>query len=346
MPETPNWQKHFAIRDIFKKKPLKTGDGDLSSSFADSGMEATSSERDPQAVLSEKKEQAIQALLAEYTRLKQVAIAASKDNNPKDALEILAQAEGFLSRAEKLNVIPIIQTDIASIDEILAQYPLPHPEAKSRSESAHPTDTISATTLEGKEISFDIKERLRYWGTFYRENKIDWVSLPESIPLTSDQIAEMTRLMEQGFNHMIIIPENLVSEPTIATDSSGKPTSITNPRYEQLHTLMSEGYNPTFTGGNYDADGKFQGSKDKTSKLRIILTKDVQNLKDDPVFNSTLKKSIEDLEKDELTKYTGLSESSYLVYQREYHKRTGKHLDEDGWTWLPESTRPVSRRVP
>ncbi|MBM2818250.1 MAG: 5 protein, partial [Parcubacteria group bacterium] len=33
-------------------------------------------------------------------------------------------------------------------------------------------------------------------------------------------------------------------------------------------------------------------------------------------------------------------------YQREYHKRTGKHLDEDGWTWLPESTRPVSRRVP
>ncbi len=67
---------------------------------------------------------------------------------------------------------------------------------------------------------------------------------------------------------------------------------------------------------------------------------------DDALFKSTLKKSVEDLEKDQLTKFTGLSESTYLVYQREYFKRTGQHLDIKRATWLLASTRPSSGRVP
>ncbi|MFH0779273.1 MAG: hypothetical protein V1928_00260, partial [Parcubacteria group bacterium] len=41
----------------------------------------------------------------------------------------------------------------------------------------------------------------------------------------------------------------------------------------------------------------------------------------------------------------GLAESTYLIYQHEYFKRTGKHLDEIGGTWFTESRRPVSGRV-
>ncbi|MBI5230226.1 MAG: hypothetical protein HY981_02950, partial [Candidatus Magasanikbacteria bacterium] len=53
-----------------------------------------------------------------------------------------------------------------------------------------------------------------------------------------------------------------------------------------------------------------------------------------------------DLEADPRFKhYTGLSESSYLIYQRDYFKRTGKHVDDKGWTWLPESTKQLSGRV-
>ncbi|MFH0779224.1 MAG: hypothetical protein V1928_00010, partial [Parcubacteria group bacterium] len=41
----------------------------------------------------------------------------------------------------------------------------------------------------------------------------------------------------------------------------------------------------------------------------------------------------------------GLAESTYLIYQFEYCKRTGKHLDERGGTLFTESRRPVSGRV-
>ncbi|MBI5229947.1 MAG: hypothetical protein HY981_01455, partial [Candidatus Magasanikbacteria bacterium] len=144
-----------------------------------------------------------------------------------------------------------------------------------------------------------------------------------------------------------IIPENLVDEPTITTDTTtGKPTAISNPRYAKLHQLMSTGYAETYQGGNYEHEGSFQGSEVKTTKLRIILTKDIQNLADDLLFKETINKSIEDLEADPRFKhYTGLSELSYLIYQRDYFKRTGKHVDDKGWTWLPESTWQLSGRV-
>jgi len=206
--------------------------------------------------------------------------------------------------------------------------------------------SLYVTTPEGREISFDIKEQLQYWSSFYARNNIDWVSLPETISLTEEQITKMEKLMSQGFDKMLIIPENLVGEPNITYGPDGKPTKITNEKYEKLHQLMSAEYNPTLMGDNYDNDGKFQGSQDKTTNLCIILTKDIQNLEDDPILNQTLNKSMKELKEDELKTFTGLSESAYLVYQREYFERTGKHLDEKGWTWLPESFRPLSGRVP
>lgn len=207
--------------------------------------------------------------------------------------------------------------------------------------------SLYALTPEGREISFDLKEQLRYWSAFYTEHNIDWVSLPETISLTREQISQMKELMEQGFDKMLIIPANLVGEPEITLDpDTGKPQTIKNEKYQKLHKLMSQEYNPTFTGRNYDSDGKFQGSQDTTTKLPIILTKDVQNLEDDPLFKETLNQSIDDLNANHLERFSGFSESVYLVYQREYFERTGKHLDKKGYTWLPESSRPLSSRVP
>ena len=152
-----------------------------------------------------------------------------------------------------------------------------------------------------KKFSFNLKEQLRYWSSFYKGENIDWVSLPETISLQEKQISEMKELMAQGFDKMLIIPENLVGEPEITLDpATGKPTSIKNDKYQKLHELMSKDYNTTSTGRNYDSDGKFQGSQDKTTKLRLILTKDVQNLEDDLLFKATLNKSIDDLKEDEL----------------------------------------------
>jgi len=38
----------------------------------------------------------------------------------------------------------------------------------------------------------------------------------------------------------------------------------------------------------------------------------------------------------------GLSESDYLIMQEDYFDRTGRHLDEKGFTWLPSSQRPLN----
>jgi MoxR-like ATPase len=217
-------------------------------------------------------------------------------------------------------------------------------DGKKEIKPALTPDTLTAATPEGREIQINLKEQLKYWADFYKEENIDWVKLPDEINLTLDQIEQMQALMAEGFDKLLIIPEGLVDEPTITKNRKGV-TSIKNPKYAKLHSLMSQGYKETLTWGDYDEDGKFEGSKDKTTKFRLILTKDVQNLDDDPLFKDTLNKSREELEKDELTRYSGFAESTYLIYQREYFKRTGKHLDEEGWIWLTESDRPLSGRV-
>jgi hypothetical protein len=137
-----------------------------------------------------------------------------------------------------------------------------------------------------------------------------------------------------------------VDEPTITTGADGKKT-ISNLKYEKLHKAMSAGYTATSTGGDYDDEGKFQGSKDNRTGFRIILTKDVQELDEDALLKKTIDKSIDQLDADEeLNKFSGLTESEYLVYELEYFKRTGKHLDNNYYTWLKESGRPLSGRVP
>jgi len=114
---------------------------------------------------------------------------------------------------------------------------------------------------------------------------------------------------------------------------------------------MSEGYEETYQGDNFKADGGFKGLKNTSDKLRIIMTKEVQNLRDDELLKKTLGKSVEDLENEETGIFAkegvrGIDAATYLVMQREYFKRTKKHLDEIGWTWLTENRRPVSGRVP
>jgi hypothetical protein len=175
-----------------------------------------------------------------------------------------------------------------------------------------------------------------------------------------------------GFNWAIIIPEGLVGEPEMEeyTDKDGKKKKRikegSNKEYKKLHELMSKGYNATSTGDNYKEDGKFEGTQDKRKGLRIILTRKDKELGDNLLFAETKNKSAKELEdwikegktKDgtELKEYglTGITESEYLVMQREYYEektREGKtgdeaHIDVIDWTWFLESGRPVLGRVP
>jgi len=202
--------------------------------------------------------------------------------------------------------------------------------------------TRSETTLnlEGKEI--EINEELKHWQDFYAKEGIDWIELPKEIKLTTEQREQL----EQGAQalcpdkdfeklKLLIIPANLAD---------------TGDNYSKLHEKMSEGYKETFQYSDFKADGSFPGLKNKSNELRLILTKDIQNLEDDELYKSTKGKSVDALEADggifQSTNLRGLDAATYLVYQREYFKRTAKHLDEKGWTWLTEHERPASGRVP
>jgi hypothetical protein len=203
-------------------------------------------------------------------------------------------------------------------------------------EDLTPIKIISAVSLEGKEIKFELKEQLKYWNDFYKDNDVDWVSLPEKIKITKDQQKEIERLItEFGFNKMIIIPENMAA---------------TGADYEKLHSLMSKDYVETWQSSDFKADSSFAGLKNKSDKLRIVLTKDIKELDDDNLFKQTLNKKMDELEAPDgifaENELRGLDIATYLIYQKEYFKRTGKHLDEDGWTWLPEQIRAASGRGP
>jgi hypothetical protein len=181
------------------------------------------------------------------------------------------------------------------------------------------------------------------------------VKLPTEINVAVEQAREMKRQIEVlGFNKMIIIPAGIADQN----------------KYELLHEKMTEGYKESFQSDNFKADGGFKGLINLDNGTRIVLTKDVKELKDYKLFNETIGKSVDDLEasggifetysdkdifvnsgKKEKT-VRGLDMLTYLIYQREYFKRprnNGKHIDENYYNWITERSdqgRPSSGRFP
>jgi hypothetical protein len=97
--------------------------------------------------------------------------------------------------------------------------------------------------------------------------------------------------------------------------------------------------NGNWTSSNFDEGGAFEKAQSQnTDKPRIVLVHKTQNLKDRPELSKTLNIKGEDVD----MKNT-LTLEDYLVFQRKYFEEEGKHLDEDGWTWL--ATKSGSRLV-
>jgi hypothetical protein len=286
------------------------------------------------------------------------AIKKAKDLQNKDfdaAEKALSEAERLVEQGERVKFgNPLID----DLEEILGS------KKEGEHKFAGTISEIAEMAPEGVEIRFELKEQAKYWNKFYKNEGVDWAPpIPEDIKVTAEQAADMKRLIkEYGFNKIVIIPDNLVGEPEVEEyeeEKDGKTVikkRLKKPaeNYEKLHQLMSEGYpNKTYQGDNYKADGGLGGSQDRHHRhqgLRIILTKEIQNLADDELFNETLGKSVDDLSAEgglfKEKGLGGLTESEYLILQREYFRKTGKHLDEKGWTWLPASRRPVSGRAP
>jgi len=213
-------------------------------------------------------------------------------------------------------------------------------------------------TNEQKEIVFNIKEKIKEAQEFYKNHNLPIPNEQEIKKIFRGSKAEIQKeIAMYGYDNILIIPENL-------------------PSTEKLHEQMSKDYNATWTGSNFNQGGGFTGAKTTSdSKARIILCHSDENVyeNDDanPFNKATLDKSIRQLSgltQEEIDrrvenneevpvsfeavingkkiqiKSEGFSLNEYLIFQRQYFEKTNKHLDSNGWTWLPK-TRSGSRFV-
>jgi hypothetical protein len=164
-------------------------------------------------------------------------------------------------------------------------------------------------------MGLDLEKALDKYTTLFQETGIalpdDFREQVEDIWMRNGHEIEEA-IKEKGFDDMIIAP-------------AGIPlTEIT----EKMK--MANGY---FTGSNFDSSGGFAGAiSTGVDKPRIILVHKAQNIVDHPELVQTKGIKAEDIKIDE-----SLSLEDYLYLQRSYFKETGKHLDEDGWTWTPRT---------
>jgi len=197
---------------------------------------------------------------------------------------------------------------------------------------------INPETSEQKEIIINIQEKTQEAQEFYKKH---------NLPIPNEQEIMSEEIEKYGYDNVLIIPEDL-------------------PDTENLHNQMTEGYNASWTSGNFDQGGGFAGSKHtEQQKVKIILCHNDQNIYQNQEANvfekATLNKNIMQLSgltEQEINQKIqnqenipinfeteinnqkiqiqaeGLSLNEYFIFQRQYFEKNQKHLDENGWTWL------------
>lgn len=192
-------------------------------------------------------------------------------------------------------------------------------------------DKLEFTTADGKEVSIELSQELKYWTDFYEGQGVDWAGLPAEIQLTKENREELEKgakaLCPDGdFEKLklLIIPKNIIS---------------TSDKFNKLHRLMCQGYEETAVENNFTESRMINLRAVKTG-LRLILVKDVKNLANDKFYGTTFdipfatlsgKKGLFDE-----TGLGGLDLATYLIYQREFFKRNGAYLDNLSATFLAE----------
>ena len=177
------------------------------------------------------------------------------------------------------------------------------------------------THPDGKQetINLSLETKLADFLSFYQATNID---LPADFEDTVRDIweknqTEIEQAIEQnGFDELLIIP------PTPDIGDLSEKMKMDNGYYDAIKSSS--------TVQNLKG---IQFASQNTDKPRLVLVHKAQNLKDRPELEKTLNIKGKDVKKDQ-----ALTLEDYLIFQNKYFKETGKHLDEDGWTWLATGT--------
>jgi hypothetical protein len=173
-------------------------------------------------------------------------------------------------------------------------------------------------------ITLDFEAKLQEFISFYQKTNID---LPADFEDTVRDIfnnneEKITEAIEQnGFDELLIIP------PTTNIGDLSEKMKMENGYYDYIKSSS--------TVQTLDGIPLVSQSADKP---RLVLVHKTQNLKDRPELKQTLNIKGRDVKLDQV-----LTLEDYIVFQKKYFEETGKHLDEDGWTWL--ATKSGARLV-
>ncbi len=234
-------------------------------------------------------------------------------------LEEVAELDPFNKKATRMKK----QAEEFLEDEALEKDPfLADSDKRFKKIFGKQSATEIKTTYKNESVTINLEQKLQEFKDFYKANNID---TPQDFEDNIKEIWEnnldaiQKAIEENGFDEVLLMPENLP--------------------LPDLHSKTTGGYNPTYEGTNFTTEGSFVGAKsEKVDKPRIVLVHKTQNLKDRPELAKTLNVKGQDVNLDHI-----LTLEDYLVFQRKYFKENGKHLDEDGWTWL--ATKSGSRLV-
>ena len=176
------------------------------------------------------------------------------------------------------------------------------------------SSTKLTTRHQQESITLDLEQKLAEFVSFYQAHNIDLPTNFENLvkEIWENNIDEIKKaIQENGFDEMLIIPGNI-------------PLS-------DLHTKMTDGYNPTSQSSNFISGGSFAGAQSQNvDKIRIVLVLKTQDLMYRLELYKTLNIKGQDVKLDQI-----LTLEDYLVFQRKYFEETGKHLDNNMfWTWL------------
>ena len=181
------------------------------------------------------------------------------------------------------------------------------------------SDTKTGKVERREDIILNIEENLQSFLELYEDTGIDTPQdFEEEIrDIWSRNREEIQKAIEEkGFDSMVLVPANL------GIEELSQKLKVENGYYDYIKSSSRV----------QDLNG-IPLSSTGTDKHRIILVHSTQNLVDHPELKSTLGVKAQDVNIEE-----SLSLEDYIIFQRQYFKVTGKHLDSDSnVTWTPRT---------
>lgn len=192
-------------------------------------------------------------------------------------------------------------------------------------------------TVEGKEITLDVREVKASSEQFYQEHDLqEFIDhLPAEVHFSSEAIERIREALKMGFDQAIILPESEFQKQSV--DKLGDV--LASQPIEHLDSQHENQYSQAayFEGGTktYDVNNRPFGKSYMLMYSSKPVPQETKNLNPDQLDELFVEK-----------KWNGMTLGEYLVLQRKEFEQRGNHgfdayssdSQKSNWTWLLDST--------